>query len=280
MKKSLKQLGDSICNFEDPRDISDADIDAFLSNTCVALAVGGKGQRLESVTNGFVNKNALVVDVDGNTMVERVIRMYKAAGITKFIALVFTHSDSIVEALGDGSRFGVEVVYSSDPGRQVGRGGAILNALVNSSIPESYNLIVHNPCDQIVDNDSFVREIVRSHLFGLCSGHIATAIVTRGTPYTFTGMKITNSKVENIEMYPHIPVPAHIGVTVFSPQVYSYFRKLFSLEEKVDFEQVLFPVLAEEGKLYAHGVNNDSWIAVKDPKGLQKLRDKLGFKDD
>ena len=80
-------------------------------------------------------------------------------------------------------------------------------------------------------------------------GALATAVVVDGTPYTYTGMKIDHGLVEQIEMYPYIPIPTHVGVTVFSSPVYNYFTKLFDLTKKVDFESVLFPLLAEERRL-------------------------------
>jgi len=95
------------------------------------------------------------------------------------------------------------------------------------------------------------RDIVAGHLAGVQKGALATAVVVDGTPYTYTGMKIDHGVVEQIEMYPYIPIPTHVGVTVFSSPVYDYFTKLFDLTKKVDFESVLFPLLAEERQLYS-----------------------------
>lgn len=275
MKESLQRLKDEICTFNIDLQISEQEIQDYIDNTTVALAVGGQGTRLKTVTGTDVNKNALQVGEQGETMVERIIKMYATAGIRDFVALVFANADSIKNVLKDGSHLGVNITYSYDPEKPVGRGGAILNALMNGSIPREKNLIVHNPDDQIVHTDSFVQDIMRGHLTGVKNNNIATAIVTTSTPYTFTGMMINNGSVEEIEMYPEIPVPAHIGVTVFSPEVYVYFEDLFSLTEKVDFESVLFPHLAKERKLFAHGIENKFWIPVNDPKGLDKLQKAL-----
>lgn len=272
MKKSLDALHKELYTKVDNNVTLDID-ESFYDKIIVALAVGGRGQRLESVTGGTMNKNVLKVGEE--TLVERVIKMYRDAGIKKFVALVYTNADSIFDVLKDGSHLGVNITYSTDPEKPVGRGGAILNALMNKSIPEDHFLIVHNPDDQIVDSENFVKDCLMAHLTGERSGHSATAIVTTATPYAFTGMKIREGSVVEIDMYPMVPIPTHIGVTIFNPDVYSCFKELFNLKEKVDFEKILFPYLSERGKLYSHGIAPDCWIPVNDPKGYESLRSRL-----
>lgn len=274
MKKSLNELQKNICTFRDCSHILSEQVNSFIQNAAVALAVGGRGQRIQALT-GDKNKNVLRVGNDQDTLVERIIKMYRDAGIKRFIALVYTHADSIIDVLGDGSAYGVQILYSHDPGKPVGRGGAIHNALLNNSILEDQHLIVHNPDDQIVNHDTFVTDIVTGHLAGVEQGHISTAIVTTTTPYSYTGMKIDQGRVQDIEMYPQIPVPAHIGVTIFDKSVYPLFKELFDLNQKTDFEKVLFPYLSERKKLYAHGIQNNQWIPVNDPKGFEQLKKQL-----
>ena len=60
-------------------------------------------------------------------------------------------------------------------------------------------------------------------------------------------------------------------VTVFSPGVYDYFLKLFDLTKKVDFESVLFPLLAQEKRLYSFMIPGRCWLSVNDPKALARL---------
>ena len=100
---------------------------------------------------------------------------------------------------------------------------------------------------------------------------LATAVVVDGTPYTYTGMQIENGAVAEIEMYPYIPIPTHVGVTVFSPNIYNYFEKLFDLTAKRDFESVLFPILAKERQLYSFTIPGRCWLSVNDPKALAQL---------
>jgi NDP-sugar pyrophosphorylase family protein len=100
---------------------------------------------------------------------------------------------------------------------------------------------------------------------------LATAVLAHGQPYAYTGMMVVDNQVVDSEMYPFIPVPAHVGITVFSPEILPRFKELFSLTEKCDFEQVLFPILAHEKKLWAAGLTEGTWIAVNDLKSYKQL---------
>src|SRR6266567_6059033 len=275
MKNALNQLRNAVYSPGETVTLSN-ELRQFAERCVVALAVGGEGSRLKAATaSQQVHKTALRLP-NGNTMAERTIRMYRDEGFRDFVALVYHHAQSVIDTLGDGSHLGVRITYSHDPEHPVGRGGAIRNALDNNSIPRTKSLIVHNPDDQIIGYEgSFPRDIVAGHLAGVQRGMLATAVVVDGTPYTYTGMKIDRGIVEQIEMYPHIPIPTHVGVTVFSPDVYEYFLKLFDLTKKLDFESVLFPLLSQERRLYSFMISGKCWLSVNDSKALAKLIDFL-----
>lgn len=242
-----------------------------ISKITVALMAGGESSRFQSVPGSETsNKNAFKLP-NGDSMVEMCIRMYRDAGITNFVALVYHKAETLVDLLGDGSALGVNITYSYDPEKPVGKGGAILNALKNGSIPQDHTVIVHNPDDVILNQPSFPLDILSKHKEGLDKGSLATVVVVEETPYAYTGMKIDNDFVSEIEMYPMIKVPTHIGVTILDPKVFGYFDKLFDLTKKSDFEQILFPILSSEHKLYSAAIPYNNWLAVNDLKAYKKL---------
>lgn len=276
LQSELDALAAKIASFHDPKQVSDDAWQEVAGKTVVALMAGGESSRFSAVLDGKqVHKNALELP-NGDTMIEMAIRMYRDAGIKKFVALVYHNAHTIEDLLGDGSQLGVEIKYSHDPEQPVGKGGAVRNALENGSIPEDHYLIVSNPDDVILDFPDFARYIVQAHLEGEGQGMIATPVLTPGKDCAYTGMMVVDNKVVDAEMYPFIPVPAHVGITVFSPAVYPRFRELFSLTERNDFEQVLFPLLASEGKLWSAGMRQGTWIAVNDPKAYKQLLKALG----
>ncbi|MDQ3226050.1 MAG: NTP transferase domain-containing protein [Chloroflexota bacterium] len=274
METALDALRLAVCDPGESAVLGADELHNFASNCVVALPVGGEGSRLRSVTDALgIQKNALRLP-NGETLIERTIRMYRDEGFREFVALVFHSKDSIVDLLGDGSRLGVRVVSSEDPGTPVGRGGAIRNALANGAIPRAKNLIVHNPDDVIARyTGSFPRDVVAAHLAGVRRGAVATAIMVDGARMPYTGMRLNKGIVEEVTAYPFVPIPAHIGVTLFSPAVYPLFDDLFDLTRRTDFEGVLFPVLARERKLYSAIIPTVTWFQVNDPKSLDKLMD-------
>src|SRR3990167_7373588 len=271
LQDELDGLSKKIAGFLEPAEISDEKWRQFTANSVVALMAGGESSRYAAVLHGQkVNKNAHELP-NGDTMIEMAIRMYRDAGIKKFVALVYHNAHSIEDRIGDGSGLGVEIIYSHDPEKPVGKGGAVHNALVNGSIPDDCNLLVVNPDDVILDFPEVVRFIVSAHLEGQSKGMLATVALAPGQAYPGTGMMVADNQVVDTQMYPIIPVPLHLGATVFSPEIYPRFSKLFPLTEKNDFEQVLFTILAKEKKLWSAGLTRGTWIAVNDLKSYKQL---------
>jgi NDP-sugar pyrophosphorylase family protein len=271
LQKELDRLASRIASFHEPKPVSNKAWKAFTDKAVVALMAGGESSRFSAVLeNKVIHKNAHVLP-NGDTMIEMAIRLYKEAGIKKFVALVYHNAHSIEERLGDGAALEVEIVYSHDPEQPVGKGGAIRNALENGSIPEDCYLIVANPDDVVLGFSEFGRYIGEAHLEGEAKGMLATPVLAMGQASPATGMMVVDNAVMDTQMYPFIPVPAHVGITVFSPAVLPRFRKLFSLTERTDFEQVLFPILSKEKKLWSVGLARGTWIAVNDLKTYKQL---------
>ena len=281
MERAFDELRQAICQPGAMANVTPAAMEEFASTSVVALAVGGHGSRLGALTDAQgINKNAVRLP-SGDTMVELTIRMYREAGFREFVALVAHQAHSIVDVLGDGSKLDVKVTYSQDPdGGPAGRGGAIRNALENGSIPRSHSLVVHNPDDVILNYPgSFPHDLVAAHLAGVDQGKVASAVIAEGLPATFTGMSVRDGVVEEVIPYPAIPVPAHVGVTVFSPAVYTMFDSLFGGTKRSDFEPVLFPALVTERLLYSFFIPASCWIQVNDPKAWKTLVTALAVQD-
>ena len=225
--------------------------------------------------SGDINK--AMMKINGLSMIEKAIQDYSSAGIKRFVVLTGFLAEKVEEHLGDGSRWGVEIKYSCDPGgRKVGNAGAILNALNNGSLDDTSTSIVHNPDDVIVGmsrpyGDVFLEGQVKAKK----NGCVATFIVVPDTPFQYSGLIIEKGRVKDVTKYPPIAVPAHTGITVFDPEVYSYFRRLVSLDVESSFENVVCPVLAQENRLFAINIPSESWIPVNDLKGIEKARQAL-----
>ena len=272
MTEILQKLKKEICQTLPVREVEQSIYKNFIDNTVVALMAGGESSRFQEVPGASsTNKNAYKLP-NGDTMIEMTLRMYATAGIKNFVCLVYHKAQTIEEVLGDGSKYGVTIKYSYDPDKPVGKGGAVLNALLNGSIPKGKNLIVHNPDDVIVNfNGSFPKHIISGHINNTIAGAVASVVVVEEMPHAYTGMTIADNLITQIEMYPMIPIPSHIGVTIFSPNAFDYFHQLFDLTKKSDFEQVLFPILCQSKKLYAVSIPTANWVAVNNLKAYNTL---------
>lgn len=273
MRKALNELKNKISKISKPRSIKKLDWINFLDNTTIVLMAGGESSRFSEVTNGIaVNKNAFLLP-NGDTMIEMAIKMYRDSGFKKFVASVFHNAHSIEKVLGNGNKLGVEIKYSYDPEKPVGKGGAIKHAINQNLIPKNHYIIVHNPDDVIIGfKGNFPKYIAGGHL---SHNNLATVVVVEDTPYTYTGMKIIDNVVHQIEMYPKIPIPTHVGITILSPGIQSYFDRYFDLSKKADFESVLFPILAKKRQLSAVSISSDCWIAVNNSKSYKELIKRL-----
>ncbi len=245
----------------------------FIDNSVCILPCGGESKRMAGLSDK--HKTALELP-EGETLISRTIQSYIAGGVKNFVLLVGINAESVIEGTRHLQQPGVDIKYCPDPAKPVGRGGAILNALQKGFISRMNNAIVHNADDQIVGYPgNFLHDIYRAHINHQKSGGWITAIVARSTPYAYTGFQILDGKVINITTTPEIPVPTHVGITIMSPNVYTYFDTLFNLDEKKDFEGYLYPILAKENRLFAFGITGECWYPVNNPKEYNNLLKRL-----
>jgi len=269
----MAELGARINTEDTKTKVFPEEIEELKSQTVVVLPAGGRGLRIRNeAQSGDINKT--MMKINGLSMIEKAVQDYSSAGFKRFVILTGFLAEKVEEHLGDGSRWGAEILYSCDPdGRKVGNAGAILNALNNESLDDISTSIVHNPDDVIVGmsrpyGDVFLEGQVKAKK----NGCVATFIVVPDTPFQYSGLIIEKGRVKDVTKYPPIAVPAHTGITIFDPEVYSYFRRLVSLEVESSFENIVCPVLARENRLFAINIPSESWIPVNDLKGIEKAR--------
>jgi NDP-sugar pyrophosphorylase family protein len=242
-----------------------------LTRTIVVLPCGGRGERLAELAEAKgVNKTA--IRAGGRTLIERTIDLYTRIGIRKFVVLVFHRAGSIHRVLGNGKKLGISVAYSMDPKKAVGKGGAILHAMKRGIIPADSRIIVHNPDDQVVGIEkTFARRILAAHRSAVRKGALGTAVGVPSTEYPYTSLIVRKGMAVSARMYPEVPMPAHIGVTILEPAAMAAFRKLIRPGRKVDFESVVLPWLARHRRLGYAEIPAASWIPVNDLKSYRKL---------
>ncbi len=118
------------------------------------ILAAGRGERLRPLTDTVPKP---LVEVGGETLIERHIRALARAGVTAIVINLAWRGGQIVEALGQGSRYGVTLVYSPEGETALDTGGGIRRALpllgdapfwvVNADIHTDYDFARPPPLD-------------------------------------------------------------------------------------------------------------------------------------
>ena len=90
------------------------------------ILAAGRGERLRPLTDSTPKP---LITVGGQTLIERHLQKLALAGFREVIINLAHLGDLIREALGDGSRWGLNVQYSQEPEGALDTGGGILKAL-------------------------------------------------------------------------------------------------------------------------------------------------------
>ena len=92
----------------------------------VAILAGGLATRLKPITEKIPK---LLVEVAGEPFFSHQLRLLKGAGLNRLVLCVGYLGERIVEAYGDGAKWGISLDYSFDGPKLLGTGGALIRAL-------------------------------------------------------------------------------------------------------------------------------------------------------
>ena len=90
------------------------------------ILAAGRGERMRPLTDGVPKA---MLEVAGESLIERHLRMLAAYGIKHVVINLGWLGDRIVERLGGGDRFGLQLIYSSEGDNVLETAGGIQRAL-------------------------------------------------------------------------------------------------------------------------------------------------------
>lgn len=90
------------------------------------ILAAGRGERLRPITDDIPKA---LVEVGGKSLLEYHLERVSAAGIETVIINLGWHGERIVERVGSGARYGLEVLYSDEGDNVLETGGGIHKAL-------------------------------------------------------------------------------------------------------------------------------------------------------
>jgi len=90
------------------------------------ILAAGRGARFRPITDSLPKP---LIPVCGEVLIERHLKRLAAAGVKQFVINLGWLGEQIERALGDGSRFGVEIQYSNEGWPALETGGGVFRAL-------------------------------------------------------------------------------------------------------------------------------------------------------
>lgn len=90
------------------------------------LLAAGRGSRLQPLTD--TTPKPLLIAGEHSLIEHNLIALYNA-GVREVVINICHHAKQIMDRLGDGSRYGLTIEYSYEPGEPLGTGGGIYRAL-------------------------------------------------------------------------------------------------------------------------------------------------------
>ncbi len=238
-------------------------------DTQVVVMAGGEAKRLG------MNMPKALVKLGETTLIDRLVEFYRKNGINDF-TFVLAHGDKeVTKHIEQNGWNGINsnIVYDYEKG--IGNGKAFKQALEEGKIDRSRRSIYVQPDDIFLD-PNIPSKVLEEHVRAVNSlGVVASDIVEKAHQYPF-GVDTTDEKglVIKFEEKPLVPLLTSTGMRIFEPAAYEYFIKLIDLKKpgNVGFEYAILPRLAEERKIYAIVIPQNSWVTMNTQKDLDQLK--------
>lgn len=224
--------------------------------TAIIIA-GGKGTRLEEKS---IDLPKPLIPVGGLPILERILLWLKNNGVEKIIIGVAYKKELIKNYFGDGSKFGLEIIYTEHD--ENGGTEDAFKAAIDQSGIEDENFYAMNG-DQVTD----------LQLIGLTNAHLKNnAVATLVTIKLKTNFGIIETDVKN--KITSIQEKWIVPNTLMNAGIYVFNKKIKDYLVGKNIEENAFCKLCEEGKLYSFYYDGE-WFSVNNKKDLKEAEDYL-----
>lgn len=224
------------------------------------ILAGGEGTRLRPLT--YKIPKALI-PVQGRTLTEQVLDIYKKIGVVEIYLSVSYMSDKVKDYFGDGKNFGLKIKYLEEP-VAMGTAGPLIILKQKGEIPSKDFFMCNG--DNLFSLD--LEKMLNSHQKNKAIATIGLTVVK--DPSQFGIANLSGDKIlEFIEKPDKKDAPseyASSGYYILSPKIFDY------LPDKnfVMLEKDIWPQLARAGKLF--GFCSDSqWFDTGTPERYKEV---------
>jgi mannose-1-phosphate guanylyltransferase/phosphomannomutase len=214
------------------------------------IMAGGEGTRLRPLTS---NAPKPMLPLVNEPMMEHIVRLLRQHGFDEIVVTVAFMANHIRTYFGDGSDFGVRMVYATEES-PLGTAGSVRNAM--DELDERF-LVISG--DVLTDLD--LSAIVKSHEENQALATIG--LVRVENPLEF-GIVITRED-GSIERFLEKPSWGQVfsdtinsGIFVLEPEIFDHIAP----DRPVDFSSEVFPALLEQGLPIFGAVGEGYWEDV------------------
>ncbi len=236
--------------------------------THAAVLCGGRGERLKPLTDYF-QKTMIPLGPKKLPLLSYILALLKHHGITKVALLTGYRSEDIQHYFGDGSKQGLELVYSQDPKDLKGSLNAVANALANGSIAGADELLIYYG-DVLTDLD----------ITGLLAVHRkrgADATLVLGSQYSLpVGVaEVKDGIVQSFREKPSLDLSVTLGMMVAGPMATALMREVAGAKSTDLMTHFVPALLNEKGRVAAY-YSDKEWYDVGTVTGFEKLDREIG----
>ena len=218
------------------------------------ILAGGLGKRLKPLTNDKPKPMIEVLDVP---ILEWQIKWFKKHDITEIIICVGYLKETIIDYLGSGNRFGVNIGYVVEDS-PLGTGGALKNS--ESMLTSRNDGFYMTNGDILTDLDPHILHDKKTS---------AIALVPLRSPYGVVNID-NQSNVVGFDEKPQISDKwINAGVYYFNKEVFNY------LPDNGNIEVTALPAMAKENKLKGVKFTDNFWRSIDSHKDIDEASKEL-----
>ena len=233
-----------------------------MSVTKAVLLAAGKGTRMKDLTNDLPKP---MLEVRGKPILLHIVEGLKAAGVSEFCIVVGYKADVVRGFFGDGSKFGVRIIYTTQVVQDgTGRVVELAKEFAGSDpFVLSYGDILISPAN-------YLRLVDLRDAEGIVTVKHNEGEMAKG------GCVVVNDRFELTDLIekPAGPAPSpwyNAGVYTFRPSIFEFTAKL-KLSPRGEYELTdAIRDLAKSGKVVKAVELSGDWADVRDPEVLASL---------
>jgi N-acetyl-alpha-D-muramate 1-phosphate uridylyltransferase len=225
----------------------------------VVILAGGLATRLRPLTTQIPKS---LIEIHGKPFIEHQLQLLKKAGIQKVILCVNHLGNMIVDAVGDGRQFGLDVLYSFDGEAQLGTAGAIKKA--QPLLDEAF-FVLYGDSYLTCDYSAIQKHFIESQKKGLMT------VLHNQNQWDKSNVFFKAGEIISYDKQNQTPDMQHIdyGLGLFTKEVFDLLPK----KQSYDLAQ-LYKILLNQKQLAAFEIS-ERFYEIGSLNGIEAFKNHL-----